>query len=65
MWSFTEHPGKFFGSGIGFFFGLLFVIIGFWRAVVLTLFIIIGFVIGKRYDEHKNLGHWLDKFFQK
>ncbi|MHB1653790.1 MAG: DUF2273 domain-containing protein [Desulfitobacteriaceae bacterium] len=63
--SLEKHPGKLLGTSLGFLFGLLLVILGFWRALALSLFILAGFIIGKRYDEHKNLGNWLERFFQK
>lgn len=64
-WSWREHPGKLLGTSFGFGFGLLLVILGFWRALILAMFILAGFFVGKRYDEHKDLGRWLDRFFQK
>ncbi|KLU61358.1 hypothetical protein CEB3_c22990 [Peptococcaceae bacterium CEB3] len=64
-WSWNEHPGKLVGTSSGFVFGLFLVILGFWRALVLSLFIVAGFLLGKRYDEHRDLTAWLNRFFQK
>lgn len=64
-WAWTRHPGKLVGTITGFVFGLLLVTLGFWRALVLLLFILAGFLLGKRHDEHKDLSQWIDRFWQK
>ncbi|HVJ48919.1 DUF2273 domain-containing protein [Desulfitobacterium sp.] len=58
-----EHPGKLMGTIAGFLVGLLVVLLGFWKTLVLFLFVMIGFMLGKRQDEHKKLFDWLDRFF--
>ncbi|MDI6813170.1 MAG: DUF2273 domain-containing protein [Desulfitobacteriaceae bacterium] len=63
MWALAEHPGKLLGTSLGLLFGLLFVLIGFWRALILMAFVVVGFLAGKRYDEHKDLGKWLERIF--
>lgn len=63
-WAVAEHPGKLLGTSLGLFFGLLFVLMGFWRALILMAFIVVGFLAGKRYDDHKDLGKWLERFFR-
>lgn len=65
VWALDNHPGKLLGTSIGFILGLLFVTLGFWRTLVLTLFVVIGFVLGKRQDEHKDLSAWVEKTFNK
>ena len=47
VWAFDNHPGKLIGTSVGFFLGLLMVTLGFWRTLVLSLFAILGFVLGK------------------
>lgn len=64
-WAWTRHPGKLIGTSFGLVFGLLLVTLGFWRAIVLLLFILAGFFLGKRHDEHNDLSQWLDRFFLK
>lgn len=58
-----EHPGKLIGSILGFLLGLFVVLLGFWKTLVLFLFVMIGFLLGKRQDDHKQLFDWLDRFF--
>lgn len=58
-----EHPGKLIGSMLGFLLGLFVVLLGFWKTLVLFLFVMIGFLLGKRQDDHKQLFDWLDRFF--
>lgn len=65
VWALDNHPGKLLGTSIGFILGLLFVTLGFWRTLVLVLFAVIGFVLGKRQDEHKDLSAWVERTFNK
>ena len=65
LWSLAEHPGKLIGTITGFFIGLLVVLLGFWKAFVLSLFTGLGFWLGKRQDDHKNLLDWLGRFFER
>lgn len=58
-----EHPGKLMGTVLGFLLGLLVVLLGFWKTLVLFLFVLIGFILGKRQDDHKKIFDWLDRFF--
>lgn len=58
-----EHPGKLIGTLLGFVLGLLVVLLGFWKTLVLFAFVILGFILGKRQDEHKKLFDWLNRFF--
>lgn len=58
-----EHPGKLIGTLLGFVLGLLVVLLGFWKTLVLFAFVILGFILGKRQDDHKKLFDWLNRFF--
>ncbi|WP_425807688.1 DUF2273 domain-containing protein [Desulfitobacterium sp. Sab5] len=58
-----EHPGKLIGTSLGFFLGLLVVLLGFWKTLVVFVFVGIGFALGKRQDDHKKLFDWLNRFF--
>ena len=49
--SLNNHPGKFLGISSGFVVGLFVVTLGFWKTLILALFVAVGFVIGKRQDE--------------
>lgn len=63
LWVLEEHPGKFIGTLSGFLLGLLVVVLGFWKALVLMIFVLLGLFLGKRHDDNKNLFDWLDRFF--
>ena len=65
VWAIENHPGKLIGTSVGFFLGLLMVTLGFWRTLVLSLFVILGFVLGKRHDDHKNITAWLERILNK
>ena len=65
VWAIDNHPGKLIGTSLGLVLGLLMVTLGFWRTLVLTLFAILGFVLGKRQDDHKSITTWLERNFKK
>ncbi|WP_407308315.1 DUF2273 domain-containing protein [Desulfosporosinus sp. SB140] len=65
LWALEHHPGKFIGTSIGFVLGLLMVTLGFWRTMVLVLFAILGFILGKRQDDHQDIIAWLEKNINK
>ena len=65
FWALDHHPGKLFGTSLGFMLGLLMVTLGFWRTLILALFVVLGFLLGKRQDEHKDISAWLEKNFNK
>ena len=65
FWALDHHPGKFIGTLSGFLLGLLIVTLGFWRALVLFLFVALGFLLGKRQDDHKNIATWVERIFNK
>ncbi len=64
-WALTEHPGKLIGTSLGLGIGLLVVILGFWRTLVIALFVSVGFYLGKRKDENLGLLSWIDNFINK
>ncbi len=47
----NNHPGKLLGISLGFILGLFVVTLGFWKTLVLALFVAVGFIIGKRQDD--------------
>ena len=65
VWAIDNHPGKLIGTSIGLVLGLLMVTLGFWRTLVLALFAILGFVLGKRQDDYKTITTWLERNFNK
>lgn len=65
LWALENHPGKLIGTGSGFLLGILVVLIGFWQALILALFIAVGFFLGKRHDDHRDLPAWLDRIFNR
>ncbi|MDQ7095791.1 DUF2273 domain-containing protein [Desulfosporosinus sp. PR] len=64
-WALEYHPGKFIGTLIGLIVGLLMVTLGFWRTMVLAIFVLLGFVLGKRQDDHQDIIAWLEKNINK
>lgn len=60
-----NHPGKLIGTSIGLVLGLLMVTLGFWRTLVLALFVMLGFVLGKRQDDYKSITTWFERKFNK
>lgn len=65
LWALDEHPGKLIGTSVGFILGLFVVLLGFWRTLILVFFVAIGFIIGKRQDDHKSFLVWVERFFQR
>ncbi|MDP5273603.1 DUF2273 domain-containing protein [Chengkuizengella axinellae] len=52
MWNdlWDRHPGKLIGSMIGFLFGIIYLIVGFWHTFMFALIVFIGFYIGRKMD---------------
>ena len=65
VWAIDNHPGKLIGTSIGSVLGLLMVTLGFWRTLVLVLFTILGFVLGKRQDDDNSITIWLERNIKK
>ncbi|HBV89063.1 DUF2273 domain-containing protein [Desulfosporosinus sp.] len=65
VWALDSHPGKFLGTSLGFLLGLLLVTLGFWRTLVVTTFSVLGFFLGKRQDDYKDISTWFEKTFNK
>lgn len=47
----NENPGKSVGAVSGLILGVLILTFGFWKTIVILLFIILGFIIGKMIDD--------------
>jgi len=65
VWALDNHPGKLLGTAVGLGLGLLMVTLGFWRTLILVLFAIVGFVLGKRQDDYQSITTWLERNFKK
>lgn len=52
MWKdlWERHPGKLMGSIIGVFFGIIYLIVGFWDTLMFAIIALIGFYIGRKVD---------------
>lgn len=63
--TFNLNKGKIIGGFIGFIIGILVLIIGFFKTLLILLFTIIGYYLGSRWDVDGNLKEFLDKFLPK
>lgn len=55
------HKGKMIGIGIGFIFGVMVLLLGFFRTLFLFICILIGYYIGSKVDKRENFLEFLDK----
>jgi uncharacterized membrane protein len=60
-----EHRGKALGVFLGLVASILFLTYGFWRALFIIFFIGIGYYLGKRIDENKNIDNWFKNLFSR
>lgn len=60
-----KNRGKTIGLLIGFLFGLIVLIIGFWRAVFLAICMCIGYWLGGMSDKKERFISFLDKILPK
>jgi len=51
----NHHRGKFLGTLFGLLLGVLYLLVGFWRMLVVALLILGGFYLGKKVDEKERL----------
>lgn len=58
------HKGKLFGVFLGLVFGMLTAMLGFWKAMFIAFCILVGYIIGKKIDEHKSFKSLLEKLFE-
>ncbi|MFW6287712.1 MAG: DUF2273 domain-containing protein [bacterium] len=58
---FTYNKGKIIGALIGFVFGLLVLIIGFWKTLLVLFCTVLGYYIGSRWDLEGDFRKILDK----
>lgn len=58
-----RHKGKMIGVILGLLVGLLIILFGFWKALFIITCIVIGYLIGKRFDEEGPFGEWWERFW--
>lgn len=59
---FFKHKGAFIGGLIGLIIALLILIIGFWKALAVLLFIGMGVIIGMAIDGNTTIRNSMNKF---
>lgn len=60
----TNHRGKAIGIILGLIFGLLTVVLGFWKTFFVALCIAIGYIVGRRLDNDEDFKEWIDKILR-
>lgn len=55
-----EHKGKILGILAGIFFGIIYLLVGFWDTPVFVVFIGTGYYIGRKLDHKEDLRDILD-----
>ncbi|MFY9140936.1 MAG: DUF2273 domain-containing protein [Thermacetogeniaceae bacterium] len=59
-----NHRGKLLGVALGLVVGLLIISFGFWKSLLVIIFVVIGYYLGSRVDEGgQGPGDWWDRFF--
>jgi uncharacterized membrane protein len=53
--------GKVLGVAAGLFFGLLYLIVGFWDTLVIIVLVATGYYIGRKFDQKEDLRDILDR----
>ncbi|WP_027417570.1 DUF2273 domain-containing protein [Aneurinibacillus terranovensis] len=62
FWQFIqENRGKALGVTAGFIFGLLFLLVGFFKTIIFAVFVAAGFYLGSKFDNKEDLGEVLDR----
>jgi uncharacterized membrane protein len=56
-----EHKGKLLGVVAGLFFGILYLLVGFWDTLVFLVFVSTGYYIGRKLDQKEDLREILDR----
>jgi uncharacterized membrane protein len=61
----VKHRGKTIGVGLGLIASILLVSFGFWKTLLIVLCIALGYLLGKRVDDEKNIEEWLKKLLKE
>ncbi len=56
-----NNKGKILGGLIGFLFGIIFLVVGFFKTLLILICTIIGYFLGSRWDIEGNLKKFLDR----
>lgn len=64
QWFWENHPGKLLGTLLGFMLAVLFILLGFWQTVLLISLCLLGFYLGKCWDEGE-VPAWLTKLLHR
>jgi uncharacterized membrane protein len=56
-----EHKGKLTGVAAGLFFGIIYLLVGFWDTLVFVVFVGTGYYIGRKLDQKEDLMEILDR----
>lgn len=59
-----EHRGKVLGVILGLIAAILFVTLGFLKALFVILCLVLGYIIGKAVDEQKDFDSWMRRMFK-
>lgn len=57
----NEHKGKTIGVAAGLFFGIIYLLVGFWDTIVFIVFVSTGLYFGKKFDNREDLLEILDR----
>jgi len=60
----TEHRGKTLGVTLGLLASILYINFGFWRTILVGVFIFVGYQIGKKLDDNTDLEFWMKDLFK-
>jgi uncharacterized membrane protein len=62
-----EHPGLILGGAAGLALGLLIIAVGFWRAILVFLLVLIGGYVGRRFDggDESELSELIDRILNR
>jgi uncharacterized membrane protein len=57
MWNeiWEQHRGKLIGAIIGVFFGILYLIVGFWDTLIFAFIVAVGYYIGSKVDKKEDI----------
>lgn len=59
----SEHWGKVLGGLLGCLIGLIIIVFGFWRSLLLFFCIFAGIYLGRLFDRHEGLQNLLQRFW--
>lgn len=74
MWKqiWESHGGRLLGVAAGIFFGILYLIVGFWDMLFFALLVFIGYAVGRQRDLHlgslfpvQRIGMWMSERWRR